>query len=146
MTMVYARTPTGPWTTSTSRSTKRSKPSTRLANYPPTTKAPRCASSALRCTVACSATATARPVEMDCHVESICESCSFFVTTIEFRPTSDGKPPKDHFISNTGMSPVAKTRPLNAIAALMALGEGDPCTRMIVRKVGTTPHTNAARK
>ena len=23
-----------------------------------------------------------RPVEMDCHFESICESCSFFVTTI----------------------------------------------------------------
>ncbi len=30
----------------------------------------------------------ARPVEMDCHFESICESCTFFVTTIEFRPTS----------------------------------------------------------
>ncbi|MGO9353324.1 MAG: tyrosine-type recombinase/integrase [Mycobacterium sp.] len=29
----------------------------------------------------------ARPVEIDCHFESICESCSFFVTTIEFRPT-----------------------------------------------------------
>ena len=29
----------------------------------------------------------ARPVEMDCHVESICESCTFFVTTIEFPPT-----------------------------------------------------------
>jgi integrase/recombinase XerD len=28
-----------------------------------------------------------RPVEMDCHFESICESCTFFVTTIEFRPT-----------------------------------------------------------
>ena len=24
---------------------------------------------------------------MDCHFESICEGCSFFVTTIEFRPT-----------------------------------------------------------
>lgn len=24
---------------------------------------------------------------MDCHFVSICESCSFFVTTIEFRPT-----------------------------------------------------------
>jgi integrase len=31
----------------------------------------------------------ARPVEMDCHFESICESCTFFVTTIEFRPTLD---------------------------------------------------------
>ena len=29
----------------------------------------------------------ARPVGLDCHFESICESCSFFVTTIEFRPT-----------------------------------------------------------
>jgi integrase len=29
----------------------------------------------------------ARPVEMDCHFESICESCAFFVTTIEFHPT-----------------------------------------------------------
>ena len=24
---------------------------------------------------------------MDCHFESICESCTFFVTTIEFKPT-----------------------------------------------------------
>lgn len=24
---------------------------------------------------------------MGCHFESICESCTFFVTTIEFRPT-----------------------------------------------------------
>ena len=29
----------------------------------------------------------ARPVDMDCHFESICESCTFFVTTIEFRHT-----------------------------------------------------------
>jgi len=29
----------------------------------------------------------ARPVEMDCHFGSICESCTFLVTTIEFRPT-----------------------------------------------------------
>ena len=29
----------------------------------------------------------ARPVEMDCHFESICESCTFHVTKIEFRPT-----------------------------------------------------------
>ena len=28
----------------------------------------------------------ARPLQMDCHFESICESCTFFVTTIEFRP------------------------------------------------------------
>lgn len=29
----------------------------------------------------------ARPVELDCHFESICESCTYFVTTIEFKPT-----------------------------------------------------------
>ena len=29
----------------------------------------------------------ARPVELDCHFESICESCACFVTTVEFRPT-----------------------------------------------------------
>ncbi len=29
----------------------------------------------------------ARPVELDCHFESICESSTFFVTTIEFGPT-----------------------------------------------------------
>lgn len=29
----------------------------------------------------------ARPIEMDCHFETVCESCSFFVTTVEFRPT-----------------------------------------------------------
>jgi hypothetical protein len=29
----------------------------------------------------------ARPPELDCHFESICESCTFFRTTIAFRPT-----------------------------------------------------------
>jgi integrase/recombinase XerD len=29
----------------------------------------------------------ARPVEIDCHFESICESCTCSVTTLEFRPT-----------------------------------------------------------
>ena len=33
----------------------------------------------------------ARPVEMDYHFESICESCTFFVTTIEFRPTLEAQ-------------------------------------------------------
>jgi hypothetical protein len=28
-----------------------------------------------------------RPPELDCAFESICESCTFFQTTIEFRPT-----------------------------------------------------------
>lgn len=29
----------------------------------------------------------ARPIELDCHFESVCESCRLFVTFIEFRPT-----------------------------------------------------------
>jgi site-specific recombinase XerD len=29
----------------------------------------------------------ARPVGLDCHYESICESCTYFQTTLEFRPT-----------------------------------------------------------
>jgi integrase/recombinase XerD len=29
----------------------------------------------------------ARPVELDCTFESICETCTYFQTTIEFRPT-----------------------------------------------------------
>ena len=33
----------------------------------------------------------ARPVGLDCHFESICESCTFFQTTIEFRPTLQGQ-------------------------------------------------------
>jgi hypothetical protein len=28
----------------------------------------------------------ARPMELDCHFESICESCTYFVTTPEFAP------------------------------------------------------------
>jgi site-specific recombinase XerD len=33
----------------------------------------------------------ARPVELDCHFETICESCTFFVTTLEFRPTLEAQ-------------------------------------------------------
>jgi integrase len=29
----------------------------------------------------------ARPVGLDCHFETICESCTYFQTTLEFRPT-----------------------------------------------------------
>ena len=29
----------------------------------------------------------ARPVGLDCHFESICKSCTYFQTTLEFRPT-----------------------------------------------------------
>ena len=58
------------------------------ASFPPTTRAARCASCAERCTRRMLGNGScARPVEMDCHFESICESCTFFVTTLEFRPT-----------------------------------------------------------
>ena len=54
----------------------------------PTTKAARCASSAREMHRRMLGNGyCARPVEIDCHFESICESCTFFVTTIEFRPT-----------------------------------------------------------
>lgn len=37
---------------------------------------------------ACSATRyCVRPVELDCQFESIYESCTFFMTTTEFKPT-----------------------------------------------------------
>lgn len=29
----------------------------------------------------------ARPIELDCTFESICETCTYFQTTIEFRPS-----------------------------------------------------------
>lgn len=36
----------------------------------------------------CWATDTcARPPKLDCHFETICEGCTFFLTTSEFRPT-----------------------------------------------------------
>ena len=28
-----------------------------------------------------------RPAELDCSFETVCESCGFFATTVEFRPT-----------------------------------------------------------
>ena len=55
---------------------------------PPTPRAPRCASSAREMHRRMLGNGyCARPVELDCHFESICESCTFFETTIEFRPT-----------------------------------------------------------
>jgi len=59
-------------------------------SFPPTSRGRRCESSAVRCTDGCNGNGNgycARPVELDCHFESICESCTFFVTTIAFRPT-----------------------------------------------------------
>ena len=55
---------------------------------PPTPKAPRCASCAREMHRRMLGNGyCARPVGLDCHFESICESCTFFQTTIEFRPT-----------------------------------------------------------
>ena len=43
----------------------------------------------------------ARPVELDCHFESICESYTFFVTTLEFRPAQQ-RQRDDDATSNSG--------------------------------------------
>jgi len=44
----------------------------------------------------------ARPVEMDCHFESICESCTFFVTTVDFKPTLRRQRDDAHTKGQTG--------------------------------------------
>ena len=44
----------------------------------------------------------ARPVELDSYFESICESCTFFVTTLDFRPTLQRQ--RDDAASDEGVS------------------------------------------
>jgi hypothetical protein len=39
-----------------------------------------------------------RPAELDCALESICENCTFFQTSIEFRPTLQAQ--HDHAASH----------------------------------------------
>ena len=73
---------------STSPSPRKSKPSTASTPCCPLARSarrwPGCAAS----TTGCSATAGAPgPPELDCAFESICETCTFFQTSIEFRPT-----------------------------------------------------------
>ena len=38
-------------------------------------------------TSCCPRSYCARPFGLDCHFESICEACTYFQTTHEFRPT-----------------------------------------------------------
>ena len=58
------------------------------ASCPPTPRAPRCAGCAPRCTSGCSATATAPDPSASTATSSRSASrCTFFQTTIEFRPT-----------------------------------------------------------
>ena len=38
-----------------------------------------------------------RPMELDCHFESICENCTYFETNVEFRPTLQRQ--RDHAAS-----------------------------------------------
>ena len=45
----------------------------------------------------------ARPAELDCHYETICESCTFFVTTIDFRPTLKAQRGDDASTGQTGL-------------------------------------------
>ena len=58
----------------------------------------------------------ARPVELDCHFESICESCTYFVTSVEFRPTltvgalrlhSAAHDGRDHLVQGRGIGRAA---------------------------------------
>src|SRR6266540_5017819 len=81
--------PIEPSPTSTSPSPRRSRPSTtHHRNCPPTLRAPRCASSSAEMHQRMLGNGyCARPVGLDCHFESICESCTFFQTTTEFLPT-----------------------------------------------------------
>ncbi len=52
----------------------------------------------------------ARPVELGCHVESIGESCTYFATTVESRPSPNATP-KPGSGGSTGSSPAWRTRP-----------------------------------
>ena len=70
-----------------------------------------------------------RPVELDCHFDSICESCTFFVTTIEFRPTLQAQ--RDHTASTGRGSPQPADlrqliRRLPSPTATIGLGQHDP--------------------
>ncbi len=67
----------------------------------------------------------ARPVELDCHYETICESCTFFVTTIEFRPT---------LASPTRRRPLVHRRPLR-IMITTDLGDHPHCPLPQLRRV-----------
>jgi hypothetical protein len=90
MTMVYARIANrARWPTSTSRSPRRLRRSTtRPAKLPADAEGSEIRK--LRAEMHRRMLGNgycARPVGLDCHLESICESCTFFVTTAEFRPT-----------------------------------------------------------
>ena len=44
----------------------------------------------------------ARPIELDCRYETICESCTMFFTTIEHRPTLEAQRDDAHAKGQTG--------------------------------------------
>ena len=60
------------------------------------------------------------PLELDCHFDCVCEACTFFVTTIEFRPFCNGdaktQPTKANSAgrrSSTGSWTGSTSRPLD---------------------------------
>ena len=53
-----------------------------------------------------------RRVDMDCHFESICEGCTFFLTTIDFRPTI--RRHREDAANKANMGQVAEPRSLTA--------------------------------
>jgi integrase/recombinase XerD len=79
----------------------------------------------------------ARPVEMDCHFESICESCTFFVTTIDSDPPSNANATtplprvrSDDRKSSMGSLPASTSTPQKT--------QLDKITRIITTTVGCT--------
>ena len=81
----------------------------------------------------------ARPVEMDCHFESICESCNFFVTTIEFKPNA-APPTRRRRRQGPDRSPEDLRRPPRPTrrGSLMT-SPLDPITRITTTPAGSTP-------
>jgi integrase len=51
----------------------------------------------------------ARPIELDCRYETICESCTMFFTTIEHRPTIQAQRDDAHANGQTGRRDVYET-------------------------------------
>jgi hypothetical protein len=88
MTLIYARSPTGSSPMNTPRSAPRSTPSTGShPNCQPTTRPPVWPGCAAKPTPGYPATALCtRPPQLDCRMESACETCAYFRTGPQFLP------------------------------------------------------------
>jgi hypothetical protein len=99
----------------------------------------------------------ARPVEMDCHFESICESCTFFVTTIEFRPpckpnvttpTAKDRSPRRRSStdSSTASTPKPHRRTLDKITRITTTGNDCTEPSATAPQPKHSPTTNTASR